>query len=543
MKKRKPVIVFLVLILIPVLCFSGYRYIANDRNSLEKEGKNAADSGTKSPAQATDRLEISVALWKLQDVLTDTGKDQFYRHLSDKFNLTIRSVPITWDDYMEKIQIWAASNQLPDIFSADAIGTRNYWNWINRELLKALPDDLSTYPRLSEYLELHEARSMKYREKLYCIPRGLYDSLRYCAHDRNVFYRWDLAEKAGIREEPETWEEFRYMLREIVSKDPENTGIAGLTTVNIKHIGGFLWIYSNPAATSDGSGNDYKWIKEDGRYIPAVFSKNALPSLVNARNMYREGLIDKDITMIKGSQAYEKFAAGKAAAVLMVGYGNLDTMINSLWKNNYPGKNLMDCVKRANYFPSIDGIRYQSTFKTYWSESYFSAQVDENKMDRILSLYEYMLTPEAKKFYRFGAENADYTEEGDEITPLTKPEALDKKQRSASVLGSLVEFDNKFQYDKNNYKMDPEIKKAAVENLERAIRTTRIPDYEPELTCLSTPAKDMFSIFDYEDLVRVMLGTEPVEKMWREILEDYEEKGLSKMISEVNRKAEEMGLE
>mgnify|MGYP000859675516 CR=1 FL=1 len=44
-------------------------------------------------------------------------------------------------------------------------------------------------------------------------------------------------------------------------------------------------------------------------------------------------------------------------------------------------------------------------------------------------------------------------------------------------------------------------------------------------------------------MLNIMMGKEPVEKMWEELLNDYEAKGLSKMIEEVNEKAREMGLD
>jgi putative aldouronate transport system substrate-binding protein len=39
-----------------------------------------------------------------------------------------------------------------------------------------------------------------------------------------------------------------------------------------------------------------------------------------------------------------------------------------------------------------------------------------------------------------------------------------------------------------------------------------------------------------------MMGNKPVEDMWNSLLKDYESKGLSKMIDEVNEKAKAMGL-
>lgn len=503
--------------------------------------RESGDGLSKNP-DFKDKMEISVALWGIDDALSPDGPDQFYNYLEKRFNLSIKPVKINWDDYAQKIAIWASTFQLPDIFSMDAVGTNYYRNWVKQELIKPVPEDLSRYPLLAGYLNKPDIQAFKEDGKLYFIPRSLYDSIKYCVQDRNVFYRWDLAREAGIRKEPETWEEFGDTLKAIMAEDPEQKNVQGLTFVNPKHISGLFWLYSNPAAASDGSGNDYKWIWEEGRYIPAVFSRNALPSLENLRGMYDRGIIDQNAVSNKGAQGYEMFATGRASAILMNGYGNLDTMVAGRWNETYPGKKLTDCIKRAPDFPATDGRRYQPVFKTFWSESYFSSQVGDKKLERILSLYDYMLSPEAKEFYRFGREDADFVKEGDQIIPLISREELNKKQRSAPILGSLVEFDDQFQYDPNNHTIDPDIRRMAADYIEAGMRSTVIPGYEARLTYLSTPAKDAFPIYDYEDMIRVMLSKEPVARVWKDIRDDYEKKGLEKMIGEVNIRAREMGL-
>lgn len=505
--------------------------------------KNAPENTSAANPAFKDKMEISVALWNIENALSQTENDQFYQHLRDKFNIDIRPVSLNWDDYAQKIILWASTGDLPDIFSIDAVGTGYYRDWIKRGLIKPLPEKLDRYPTLNQYIQDEDLGDLREDGKLYFIPRRLYESIKYCVHDRNVFYRWDLAREAGITREPETWDEFDQMLKAIIEADPENKKVQGMTLVNLKHISGFFWLYSNPAAASDGSGNDYKWINEGGRFIPAVFSQKSTASLIHLRNMYTGGLIDREAISNKGTQGYEKFATGQASAILMKGYGTLDTMVLKKWKEVYPDKELTDCIKRAGNFPALDGNSYQSAFKTFWSESYFSGAVSDEKLDRILGLYDYMLTDQAKEFYRFGIKDIDYKKDGERIIPITSPGELDKKQHSGPVLGSLVEYDDQFQYDPNNFTLDSKIREMAAKDIEFDMKHTALPDYEARLTYLSTPAKDSFAVYDYEDMVRVMLSEEPVETVWNQIIRDYEAKGLDKVIEEVNERAKELGIE
>ncbi len=526
-------------------CGGSTEKTGDTQTSVSAVSSVSAESSTGAAAtDVSEKMDITVALWGIDEALANADNDQFLQAMYKKLNITLKPRQITWDDYTQKAQIWSASGDMPDIMSIDAVGTTYYRNWINQGVIKPLPEDLSKYPTLKEYMNKPDIQALKQQDgKIYTVPRSLYDSLDYCAHDRVVLYRWDLAQKAGIIKEPQTWDEFNAMLKAIVEKDPEGKKISGLTANNIKQISGFFWLYSNPAATSDGSGSDYKWIKKDGKYVPAVLTTDlALPSLQNMRTMYEQRMIDRDIANMKGTQSYDKFVSGTSAALLLVGYGNVNSQVNERWKKLHPDVPLFDAVKKADYFPSTDGNRYHCTFKTYWSESYFSNKMDDKKMDRIMMLYDYMLQPETKEFYRYGVKDVDYKKDGDKITKITNQADLDKKQPSSANFQCLVEFDNAYQYDPNNSTMDPAVHEAAIKDLEHARQVTKQPDYEVKLTDISTPTKDKFSVLDYEFMLKIMAGKDPVEKMWADVLKEYEAKGLSKMIEEVNAKAKEMGL-
>jgi len=542
--KRSLAAVIVATMLVSGVAACGSSEKAEESKTSVVASESTSAGSTTAGVDLSEKMNISVALWGIDEALANAGNDQFLKEMYQKLNITLTPRQITWDDYTQKAQIWSASGDMPDVMAIDAVGTTYYRNWIDQGVVKALPEDLSKYPTLNTYMSKPDIQALKQPDgKIYTIPRGLYDSLDYCAHDRIVLYRWDLAQKAGITKEPANFQEFNTMLKAIVDKDPEGKKISGLTANNIKQISGFFWLFSNPAATSDGSGSDFKWIKDDGKYVPAVFTtKLTLPSLQNMRTMYEEKMIDRDIANMKGTQSYDKFVSGTSAALLLVGYGNVNNQVNDRWKKLHPETPMLDAIKKADYFPAVDGTAYQCTFKTYWSESYFSNEVEDKKMDRIMMLYDYMLQPDTKEFYRYGVKDVDYTKAGDKITKITSQADLDKKQPSSANLQALVEFDNAYLYDPNNSTIDPAISKAAIADLEHARQVAKLPDYEVKLTDISTPAKNKFSVQDYDFMFKIMAGKEPVEKMWEDVLKEYEAKGLSKMIEEVNGKAKEMGL-
>lgn len=545
MKTTKQIISALLASLMLIASMSACGTSESTAKTAASGETKASTASTASASENKEHMDISIALWDTDAALANAATDQFLQEMYKKLNITLVPRTITWDDYTQKAQVWAASGDMPDIMSIDAVGTSYYRNWIDQGVVRALPQDLSKYPLLAKYMEDSDIQAIKQDDgKFYCVPRKLYTDPIKDAHARNVFYRWDLAQKAGITKEPTTWEEFKTMLKTIVQKDPEKKKISGLTAVNVKQIGGFFWLFSNPAACSDGSGNDFKWIKDDGKYVPAVLdTKYSLPALKNVREMYEQKEIDPDIAQIKGTQAYDKFVSGQAAAILEVGMPNFNNQINGRWKKLYPNTPILNSVKRTNFFPSTDGKTYQTLFKSYWSESYFGSKVDDKKMARIMELYEYMLQPDVKNFYRFGVKGVDWTETNGKVKLLKSMDDINKEQPSATSIQTLVEYDDELGYGENNLVFDPAILKYARENLEVAKKVTQKPEYEVKLTYVSTPTKNKFSILDHDFMLKIMAGKEPVEKMWNDTLNDYKAKGLDKMITEVNEKAKEMNIQ
>ncbi|MCD9024999.1 extracellular solute-binding protein [Cohnella silvisoli] len=513
--------------------------IAGCRNPVPGSKQVQPDSSP--PAE---HMEISVALWDLAENLTED--DPLVQQLENKLNITIKPILITGANYVQQFQMWASTGQLPDIFSTDAVNTQYYKNWRDQGVIKSLPDDLSAYPHLAQYLSTPEIPDLKDNGKLYFIPRKTYDSTDYNLLDRLVIYRWDLAKQAGITKEPETWDEFRAMLQAIVNKDPENKNITGLTSVGNLLLGGLFWLYSSPAATSDGSGSDFKWIKEDGKYIPAVFSKYSVESLKLLRNFYTSGLIDPDLPVTRGEMGRDKFAQGKAAALITAGlFQNVDINIyKERWLKLHPGDTAFyDKIKVLKPLKSMDGNRYHAIFKPFWSESYISSKVSDKKMDRILQLFDYMNSPEFLEMRHYGLKDVDYTKTGDTITMIDPNVSLLTKYKPFSTLANLLDWDGMFKLKPGYVGLSPEAHKAQQELLDYSMKMTSKQNFEIRLTKLSTPTKDSFTIFDSDDMIRVMISKLPVEVIWQDIINGYKEKGLDRMIAEVNAKAKEMGID
>ena len=175
------------------------------------------DSGSKTPAGndssggtadggKLEHMDISVGYW---DVETALCGDDIQKFIEEKFNVTFEPMNVTWDDYYEKEQTWAATDSLPDVFCADFRASATFGKWAREGVIRSIPEDLSAYPNLSAYLDSPAAEGCKIDGDLYCIFRKTYQEQAETVKDRIILYRWDLAQKAGVTKEPETWDELR----------------------------------------------------------------------------------------------------------------------------------------------------------------------------------------------------------------------------------------------------------------------------------------------------------------------------------------------
>lgn len=483
------------------------------------------------PAMAEEApVEITIATWN-----ADAGfqGDAVQTAIEEKLGIKIVPMNVTWDDYMQKIQLWASSGSLPDVFVGPFRTTATYPQWADQGVISAIPGDLSAYPNLEEYLSGGAAEEAKLNGTLYCIPRQTYPDQYWTCLDRIICYRWDLAQKAGIEKEPETWDEFSEMIQAIIAADPDGTGIGGMTASDKNLMSGMLMPYGSSIAVDGGS--SFKWVKdENGQYVPAYFTEDALEGFRFARNLYDSGVIEKDIALTTNQSAEEKFLQGSSAAIVISGgFGNKYEKVARYWEEVH-GSSYLDDVKALNLMPDKDGNKTYVMSNSYaWSESYINAGVSEEKMDKILKLYDYLLSDEGAFLSTYGPEGELYDMEDGKVVLHDADKMIKDVYPSCDVLSTLVRW-NPSTYDNRFVAVWPK-EYTEVDNLLVAqAAEVEIPEFYPECTQKLLELGIEFTVNLDEDFLSIMTGEEPVEEMWEEIYKQYEAEGLSDMITQIN---------
>ena len=484
---------------------------------------------TASAADELEHMDITLAWWDGESILSG---DEILDFVQDKFNVTFEVMNMTWDDYTQKETLWGNTDSLPDIFAADFRNTAIFSNWAREGVIRALPD-LTPYPNLAKYMEGAAADGCMVDGEYYCIFRQTYGEQAETVKDRVIAYRWDLAQEAGITEEPKNWDEFRAMIKAIEAADPDGKRVGGMTAPGADYLVGPMFCYSMPSAVVGGA--TFKWVEQDGSYIPAYFAgetlgADALPTWNLLRDMYTEGTIDKDIALATLEQSKNQFLSGQSAA-LCITYTQLITLNESWAELN--GSNMEDDVRILNLMPSVDGNTYYWAWDYAWSESMFSANVDDAKMERIMMIYDYLLSDEGVMKCKYGNEGVTY-EIVDGNLQFVDGKAPLTVYKSVDVFGNLVAWQPTLPNGWTAPNANPAWYNEMIGAYVDQARGLTLPATEPACITEFLASGSEFSLNLKDDTLLIMTGDKPVEQMWNEIIEDYQAEGLDEVIADVN---------
>ncbi|WP_261304195.1 extracellular solute-binding protein [Paenibacillus andongensis] len=486
-------------------------------------------------------LELSVAVWDIETGFNapNAKNDTVYNDLTKKFNITIKPIQITWNDWEEKAKVWAASNQLPDMF-ADVLATGNiglYQTWAKQGVLKALPDDLSSYPNLKKAMSNEAVQPYKVDGKFYTVPRFGGEDVGDGRLGRPIRYRKDWAAEAGYTKDPASFEEFVTMTKAVMLKHP---GIAGLT-VNAKD-----YLYTTFLGSFPDMVYPDNWSKENGKWIPSFTSERAYTGIQQLRTLYTDGILDKDFATQKDADGTNKFLNGQSFAL----FGDVvEAPKVEAFKKANPGVEVSKAIGYMNIWPAADGKRYTPGGAPFWSETLFPATLDEEKFKRALQVLDYMMSDEYRVLVASGIKNVDYKVDNEKYVSVLKPdEKLDDKYPITRKLGWLAAWDPTYFKGKAVISSDPDfaaVQKDQLDTFNRYKQEDTLMPLHFEFDAVITPAKSKFQALGNDirnDIIKVILGKGDPIAQWKEIVKSYDSKGVPEAIKEVNDEVAKRGI-
>ena len=512
------------------------------------ETASASAAASSEPAETNPLatpMTLSIAYWGIDGAIPDGVADPLYDKLKTDFNITIEKKPTTWTDWTEKIQLWAAAGELPDIFATDALGKPDYANWVANGVVRAVPADLTPYSNMQKVYADPRAKVFEKEGKFYACPRYQYDSEKYMTAP-SMFVRKDVYDAAKLARQPETMDELIAMLTAFKDIPVNGKKITPLTGSSANMLIQYVMCANNPAYFYNGGAGNTAYVQENGQWIPAFFSAKTLDGIKDLQAMYQAGLMDSDL-FVSGNSAngLAQFAADNAAAFVWGADPNTWANVGREWDKAHPDKPFLDNVVQLTTMKAHDGVYYQYK-ESFWSESYFSSKVDDAKMDRIMRLYDFLYSQEGKDLFTLGIEGTDYTRSGDAIT-ITRPKndkgefiGIAEMYPIANMMPNLATWYGEFNW--TNPTLNPKIKEKTDAYLAWLDKAS-VAEADLNLPSFSAPLKDKFSYnAGNDDVIRITLGKEDPATAWAATLKKYEDAGYKAMVEEFNTMAKAAGM-
>lgn len=505
-------------------------------------GSNQSSNQRSSTANGgNENVNLKVAMWNIQDAFNTEGasEDTVFNDLQQKYNVTINPVQITWNDWQEKIKVWAASSQLPDVFPNDLAANLDlYKTWAKQGIIKPLPDDLSKYPNIQKVMSEPSIKSFEIDGKFYMIPRMTYSNSSDWSMDRPIYYRKDWAAEAGFTSQPQSFEELVTMIKAVQKLHPGTTGI----TINNKP-----YLLTTFLGSFPEEANDKSWVKEDGEWLPSFASTKMYEGVKQLRTLYQEGLLDKDIAFQKDNDGVVKFVNGQSFIL----FGGMTYQFIDQFVQANPDVKFEDAFGFMDWYPAADGQHYTFSETPFWSEIYFNNKMDDSSFDRALQMIDYMMSDEYATLAKNGIEGTDYqVKDGKAVSLLKDGESLTEKYPITFLFYPLGAWHNGFIYtgkqvvsSNPNYALYDQM---FIDKFNELKKTAKPAPVNFEISMLSTPAKDKAANLRTDamnSLFKVIIGKDDPVEMWKKEIKALDAKGLQEAIDETNKAAEEKGIQ
>lgn len=536
MKKSLKTLAVSTVLTLSVIAVAG----CSSQNAANTSSSSPTSTSAASEAPASAKpMEVTVALWDVAKNLAEPEKDELLKTVQQKTNLVFKPEGVTWNDYKEKFNLWAASKELPDMFVTDFRLTQTVDTWVSQGLIKPIPDDLSKYPNLQKLMDMPDVKPLKINGKFYFIPRLSKLSPDEYALERGLVVRKDWMDKLGVNQ-PTTFEEYKAMFKAFAEKDPDGNGKAD--TIGLTHN------FNDVLATTLGLGSSVPnlkgWIQEDGKWIPSLVSKGMADYMSKFKQLYDEGALDKDFAILKVNDGQDKFAQGNVGALAIQINDNMLKVLKDKWDKANPEQSFEDSITIMPVWTAPDGNTYRLYDATAYTDIYFSAKVDDTKMDAMLKMLDFNLSEEGKDLYSYGFEGENYKKENGKVVPLeTKI-----KYPSNDFFFYLEGIGHSMNVARDvKYNVNPkQLVDMAYDKYDWMLKNAKPIPKNFNIEFINTPAKSKFNtvMATYmDDITKIILAKEDPKAQWEKQIKIYESKGLNEAIAEVNDIAAKQGIQ
>ncbi len=380
------------------------------------ESQETATPATSEGETTQEREVIDVTMLNRVNADVSFEDNPIYEYILEEFgiNLIIEAPPIA--NYVERQQILMASGDYPDImyiFTFD----QNYEDWASDGILRDLTGKFEGYDNLLANLSTpnYESATSVTTGNLHAIPRPHpQNELGYIVN-QTWLDQFEL-------DMPRTTDDLLEFAELVKTEDPDGNGqddtflISPVTLWNQGYlIGAFLPTFE--MGTPDPIDGEYKIRQKMTGYMPY---------LDFMRGLYEDGYLDPEFVVNEGYDDRTKNQSDRIAmtnAQQNTALEYQDVLADSLETFSFCPPIVMEGDDKAKFY----------TGATTWGGFAITDKVDDEKLERILELFDWANSPEGFTIMQVGFEGTHYESYDIETRALVRTEeqsALAKSQFS-----------------------------------------------------------------------------------------------------------------
>jgi putative aldouronate transport system substrate-binding protein len=200
------------------------------------------------------------------------------------------------DEYNTKLNLYATSGQLPDLFDIDAATLPRF---VDQGLLLPLDDYLKKTPDLMKIIPKDYWNQVTFNGKIYAIPTGTRPEPFNFPTVNGLDVRTDWLKNLNLKK-PTTLNELHDVLKAFATQDPDKNGKNDTIGLGASKDSGFNFMFGAYGIMPSF------WFERDGMIKKGFVLPEMKEALTTLRQWYSEGIIDKDFPIMEKKQLDEK---------------------------------------------------------------------------------------------------------------------------------------------------------------------------------------------------------------------------------------------
>jgi putative aldouronate transport system substrate-binding protein len=255
-------------------------------------GSNSGQTDNSAPAQQEKSPDpVKIRVFETDNnytVPTDVKNDPTFRYLMEKTNTDLDWVFLPHGDYANQLRIKFSSGDIPDVVQDWGINL----DLLSNDMILPLNDLIDQYgSNLKKNIPQFVWDGVTIDGKIMAIPEGPSGNT---PSGRIIFVRKDWMDKAGVKEIPQTPEQFLDMLRAFRDNDLNGNGKKDEIPFAARE--NFTWMEN---VFGMFGVNPYTYAEHNGEVLPGYVHPNFKNALAFVKTMVDENLIDSEFLTMK----------------------------------------------------------------------------------------------------------------------------------------------------------------------------------------------------------------------------------------------------